>query len=57
MPAAGSADHAASRANAAKIDVDYVEFRLGDWLLPLQGERYALIRSNPPYIAQDGVHL
>ena len=43
--------------NAAETGLHNVEFRLGDWLLPLQGERYALIASNPPYIAQDDVHL
>lgn len=34
-----------------------VEFRRGDWLAPLAGERYHLIASNPPYIAADDPHL
>ena len=46
-----------AESNAAETGLHNVEFRLGDWLLPLQGERYALIASNPPYIAQDDVHL
>ena len=34
-----------------------IEFRHGDWLAPLAGERYELIASNPPYIADADVHL
>lgn len=48
---------AVAESNAAEIGLRNVEFRLGDWLAPLQGERYALIASNPPYIAQDDIHL
>jgi len=34
-----------------------VEFACGDWLAPLQGRRFDLIASNPPYIAAGDVHL
>lgn len=48
---------AVAESNAVEIGLRNVEFRLGDWLAPLQGERYALIASNPPYIAEDDAHL
>ena len=28
-------------------------FRCGDWYAPVDGERFDLIVSNPPYIAED----
>ncbi len=37
--------------NARALALSNVRFVAGDWLHPLQGERYALIASNPPYIA------
>lgn len=43
--------------NAARLGLDNVVFRSGDWCAPLDGERYHLIASNPPYIAQDDPHL
>jgi release factor glutamine methyltransferase len=48
---------AVAESNAAEIGLRNVEFRLGDWLAPLKGERFALIASNPPYIADDDAHL
>lgn len=33
------------------------EARLGDWWLPLAGERFELLLSNPPYIAEGDLHL
>jgi release factor glutamine methyltransferase len=36
--------------NARALGLSNVRFVAGDWLQPLQGERYALIASNPPYI-------
>ncbi|MDR7134898.1 release factor glutamine methyltransferase [Lysobacter niastensis] len=48
---------AVAESNAAEIGLRNVEFRLGDWLAPLKGERFALIASNPPYIARDDAHL
>jgi release factor glutamine methyltransferase len=46
-----------ARRNAARNEVGNVAFRQGDWLEPLAGERFELIASNPPYIAQDDPHL
>ncbi|MDR6842971.1 peptide chain release factor N(5)-glutamine methyltransferase [Pseudoxanthomonas sacheonensis] len=34
-----------------------VEFRMGSWFSPLMGERFDLIASNPPYIAEGDPHL
>ena len=39
--------------NAARNRLDRVEFRTGDWYEPVCGERFELIASNPPYIAED----
>jgi release factor glutamine methyltransferase len=42
---------AIARLNAERLGVaDRVEFRQGDLLAPLAGERFAAILSNPPYI-------
>lgn len=46
-----------ARGNAARLQLRNIEFRLGDWLTPLQGEHFALIASNPPYIASGDPHL
>lgn len=46
-----------ARANAQALGLSRVDFREGDWLAPLAGERFDLIASNPPYIANDDVHL
>jgi release factor glutamine methyltransferase len=48
---------AVAQANARALGLERVEFREGDWLAPLAGERFDLIASNPPYIADDDVHL
>jgi release factor glutamine methyltransferase len=37
--------------NARALGLNNIRFIAGDWLRPLHGERYALIASNPPYIA------
>ena len=34
-----------------------VQFLLGSWLQPVQGQRFDLIVSNPPYIAEGDPHL
>ena len=34
-----------------------IEFRQGDWFSPLAGERFDLIVSNPPYVADGDPHL
>ena len=43
--------------NAAAHGLGNVEFRCGSWLAPLRGERFDLIVSNPPYIADGDPHL
>ncbi|HEY0502676.1 MAG TPA: peptide chain release factor N(5)-glutamine methyltransferase [Lysobacter sp.] len=48
---------AIARSNAVALGLSRVEFRRGDWLAPLAGERFDLIASNPPYIADDDAHL
>jgi len=42
---------AVARRNAVDIGVANVEFVEGSWFAPLEGRRFALIVSNPPYIA------
>lgn len=46
-----------ARYNAQTLGLERVEFRHGDWLAPLAGERCDLIVSNPPYIAENDPHL
>ncbi len=46
-----------ARGNAAVLGIGNIELRAGDWCAPLQGERFDLIASNPPYIAEDDAHL
>lgn len=43
--------------NAERLGIANVEFRHGEWCSPLQGQRFDLIASNPPYIAVDDPHL
>ena len=43
--------------NAARNTVANVAFAQGSWYAPLQGRRFDLIASNPPYIASDDPHL
>jgi release factor glutamine methyltransferase len=44
-------------ANAQALHLGNIEFRHGDWLQPLSGERFDLIAGNPPYIADGDPHL
>jgi len=44
---------AVARANAAALGLNRVEWRHGDWYQALPGERFDLLVSNPPYVAQD----
>ena len=46
-----------ARGNAQRNAIGNVEFRHGDWLAPLLGERMDVIVSNPPYIADGDPHL
>ncbi|MEN1941837.1 peptide chain release factor N(5)-glutamine methyltransferase [Luteimonas sp. MJ174] len=49
---------AVARGNAAAHGLERrVEFRAGDWFAPLAGERFDLVASNPPYIADGDPHL
>lgn len=47
---------AVARNNAGRLGAA-VEFREGDWFSPLSGERFDLIVSNPPYVAEGDPHL
>ena len=44
-------------ANAQGNGIRNIEFRMGSWFAPLTGERFDLIASNPPYIAEGDPHL
>ena len=46
-----------AQANAQRLGLRNVAFRLGDWFAPLEGEQFDLIASNPPYIADRDPHL
>lgn len=46
-----------ARGNAARLGIDSVEFRCGDWCTALAGTRCAVIISNPPYIPAADPHL
>lgn len=46
-----------ARGNARRLGIRNIEFRHGDWLGPLAGERLDLIVSNPPYVAEGDPHL
>ncbi|CAN4280453.1 peptide chain release factor N(5)-glutamine methyltransferase [Pseudoxanthomonas sp. LjRoot125] len=48
---------AVARANGVSNAIANVEFRHGSWWAPLQGERFHLVASNPPYIAEGDAHL
>lgn len=45
-----------ARANAGRLGLA-LELVQGDWWQPLQGRRFHLVVSNPPYIAGDDPHL
>lgn len=53
---ASAAALAVARRNATRLGLD-LEFTHGRWLAPLAGERFDLIVSNPPYVAEDDPHL
>lgn len=44
-------------ANAHRLALDNLEFRLGDWCTSLPHESFSVIVSNPPYLAVDDPHL
>ena len=45
-----------AQSNATKLNLP-VRFLHGSWLTPVAGERFDLIVSNPPYIADDDPHM
>ncbi|HEX7440653.1 MAG TPA: peptide chain release factor N(5)-glutamine methyltransferase, partial [Caldimonas sp.] len=45
-----------AQANAARLGLD-VEFRAGSWWQPWADERFDLVVSNPPYVAESDPHL
>ena len=40
-----------ARRNASRHGLDRVEFRVGPWFAPVAGQRFDVVVSNPPYIA------
>jgi release factor glutamine methyltransferase len=53
---ASAAALAVARRNALRHDLE-VQFRHGRWFEPVAGERFDLIVSNPPYVAEGDPHL
>lgn len=47
---------ALARDNARRLGLE-VEFREGAWFAPVAGERFDLVVSNPPYVAEGDSHL
>jgi len=54
---ASAAALAVARDNAARLDAGNVRFVESDWYAALEGERFDLIVSNPPYVAAGDPHL
>jgi release factor glutamine methyltransferase len=48
---------ACATSNAAALGASNVESRQGSWFEPVAGERFDLIVSNPPYVAEADSHL
>ena len=46
-----------ARDNARRLSIGNITFHHGDWFAPLQGERFDLVASNPPYVALGDPHL
>ena len=53
---ASAAALAVARRNAARHGVA-IDFREGEWLAPLAGERFDLVVATPPYVAAGDPHL
>lgn len=45
------------RENAERLNIRNASFLLSDWFSALNGQRYDLIVSNPPYVAAGDIHL
>lgn len=54
---ASAAALAVARENAHALGIGNVKFALSDWFAALGAQRFALIVSNPPYIAAGDPHL
>ncbi len=54
---ASAAALAVARRNAAALGLARVRMLEGDWFAPVAGEVFAMVCSNPPYLADDDVHL
>jgi release factor glutamine methyltransferase len=48
---------AVAERNARRQGTTNVEFRAGSWFEPVGGERFDVIASNPPYVAEHDQHL
>ncbi|WP_168013505.1 peptide chain release factor N(5)-glutamine methyltransferase [Halomonas salinarum] len=48
---------ALARGNAVHLGLEHVRFLESDWFASLEGERFALVVANPPYLADDDPHL
>lgn len=48
---------AVARENARRLDLPNVDFSRGSWAEALDGSRFDILVSNPPYIASGDVHL
>lgn len=48
---------ALARDNASRLGLSRVRFLESDWFASLEGERFALVVANPPYLADDDPHL
>lgn len=46
-----------AKENASRLAINNVEFLQSHWFSELSGERFHLIVTNPPYIAEDDLHL
>lgn len=53
---ASTAALAVAAANGRRLGLA-VDWRLGDWFMPLGGQRFDLVVGNPPYIAESDPHL
>lgn len=43
--------------NARRLHLENIRFVHGDWWTPFAGQRFHMVVSNPPYIAEDDPHL
>ena len=48
---------ALAQRNQQQLQLSNVQFLVSDWFSAIAGQRYALIVSNPPYIADNDPHL